>query len=564
MFELMPRLMKKTLLLLPVFALLFVPGMAFSAGGGGQSLDLTTSWVGYVAIIVFVIAYALVILEHNIHMRKSKPVIVCAGIIWALVAYSYAQTGDHHTAEHAVKHNILEYGELFLFLLAAMTYINTMDERQVFNKLRVVLVGAGLSLRSIFWVTGVLSFFISPIADNLTTALLMSAVAMAVGGENKKFVTLACINIVVAANAGGAFSPFGDITTLMVWQKGLVTFGEFFAIFVPSVVNWIVPAAIMSFAIGPGKPAAVTDEGKILEGGVTVVFLFICTITTAVCFHNFLHLPPVVGMMTGLGVLMLFAYYLKMKQGHGHDSHEDSYDIFLRLEKCEWDTLMFFYGIILCVGGLGQIGYLAVGSQHLYVDMGPTFANVVVGIASAIVDNIPVMFAVLTELPAMDHGQWLLVTLTAGVGGSMLSIGSAAGVALMGQARGVYTFFAHLKWTWAIALGYAASIWVHLQWNADLFDGKIVTLPGQKAKQVEKADAEPAPKKEIEVQKAVAPATNAAEEKAEVATDSRQIPDVQKEAKPANPAQKAAIEAVNQAINQGKDEAATKSKPQTP
>ena len=131
--------------------------------------------------------------------------------------------------------------------------------------------------------------------------------------------------------------------------------------------------------------------------------------------------------------------------------------------------------------------------------MGPTIANVIVGVASAIVDNIPVMFAVLTELPAMDHGQWLLVTLTAGVGGSLLSIGSAAGVALMGQARGVYTFFAHMRWSWAIALGYAASILVHLSWNADLFDGKILILPGQEATQVEQADAEPTQKVEVEM-----------------------------------------------------------------
>jgi hypothetical protein len=269
----------------------------------------------------------------------------------------------------------------------------------------------------------------------------------------------------------------------------------------------------MSLTIGPGKPEQVDDDVQIKDGGITVVFLFIGTITTAVCFHNFLYLPPMVGMMTGLGVLMLFGYYLKIKQGgFKHDDHEEgeskSFDIFAQLERCEWDTLMFFYGIILCVGGLGQMGYLAVGSQKLYVDMGPTIANVIVGVASAIVDNIPVMFAVLTELPAMDHGQWLLVTLTAGVGGSLLSIGSAAGVALMGQARGVYTFFAHMRWSWAIALGYAASIVVHLSWNADLFDGKILTLPGQEATQVEKADAEPTQKVEIEMpaQKKAAPA----------------------------------------------------------
>lgn len=132
------------------------------------------------------------------------------------------------------------------------------------------------------------------------------------------------------------------------------------------------------------------------------------------------------------------------------------------LRRAEWDTLLFFYGIILCVGGLATIGYLAQLSELLYTGFGPTTANVVVGLISSVVDNIPVMFAVLNMNPSMDLAQWLLVTLTAGVGGSLLSIGSAAGVALMGQARGIYTFLGHLRWTWPVALGYAASIWLHL------------------------------------------------------------------------------------------------------
>jgi Na+/H+ antiporter NhaD/arsenite permease-like protein len=139
------------------------------------------------------------------------------------------------------------------------------------------------------------------------------------------------------------------------------------------------------------------------------------------------------------------------------------------MKRAEWDTLMFFYGVVLCVGGLGAFGYLAATSQFLYQGFGATPANIFIGVASAVIDNIPIMYAVLSMNPDMSHGQWLLVTLTAGVGGSMLSIGSAAGVALMGQARGIYTFFSHLKWSWAIALGYAASIWVHFLINAKLF-----------------------------------------------------------------------------------------------
>jgi Na+/H+ antiporter NhaD/arsenite permease-like protein len=131
--------------------------------------------------------------------------------------------------------------------------------------------------------------------------------------------------------------------------------------------------------------------------------------------------------------------------------------------------LFFFYGVILCVGGLGFIGYLTLVSELMYTGWGPTYANIMVGILSAIVDNIPVMFAVLSMSPEMSQGQWLLATLTAGVGGSMLSIGSAAGVALMGQARGMYTFGVHLKWLPVIALGYAASIYCHILINGRLF-----------------------------------------------------------------------------------------------
>ncbi|RKZ90102.1 MAG: sodium:proton antiporter, partial [Gammaproteobacteria bacterium] len=146
-----------------------------------------------------------------------------------------------------------------------------------------------------------------------------------------------------------------------------------------------------------------------------------------------------------------------------------AFDVFVPVARAEWDTLFFFYGVVLCVGGLGFLGYLSMISELLYHQWGATYANISVGVLSAIVDNIPVMFAVLTMYPDMSSGQWLLVTLTAGVGGSLLSIGSAAGVALMGQARGQYTFFSHLKWTPAIAMGYFASIWTHMWLNSTLF-----------------------------------------------------------------------------------------------
>jgi len=462
-----------TVKLLSALMMLFLPSIGLASESTANHLDLTQHSLGYAGLVIFVVAYLLVMAEEFTHLRKSKPVILAAGIIWAMIASVYVQHDMGHVAEAALRHNLEEYSELMLFLLVAMTYINTMDERLVFEALRSWLVRKGLGLRPLFWVTGLLAFLISPVADNLTTALLMCAVAMAVGGDNKKFIMLACINIVVGANAGGAFSPFGDITTLMVWQKniqtptGPVDFWAFFSLFIPALINWLVPAAIMHFAVPNEKPTGDNDLVYMKRGAKRIIFLFLITIVTAVSFHNFLSLPPVIGMLTGLSFLQFFGFYLKKTMHLESDSNEGrfgnpvAFDIFSKVARAEWDTLLFFYGVVMCVGGLGFMGYLAHASATMYGDWGPTNANITIGLMSAIVDNIPVMFAVLTMNPDMDMGQWLLVTLTAGVGGSLLSIGSAAGVALMGQARGQYTFFGHLKWTPVIALGYAASIGAH-------------------------------------------------------------------------------------------------------
>ena len=460
---------------------LLLPGFAFaSSASQSEILNLTQHPIGYASLAIFVIAYLLVMAEEFTHLRKSKPVILAAGIIWGMIGYIYVSHGMDKQVEEAVRHNLLEYSELMLFLLVAMTYINAMTERQVFDALRSWLISKGFSFRQLFWITGILAFFISPVADNLTTALLMTAVVMAVGGDNSRFVVLSLINIVVAANAGGAFSPFGDITTLMVWQKGVIDFWGFFDLFIPAVVNFVVPAAIMHFAVPNEKPTPNTEETPMKRGGIVIVFLFLLTIITAVSFHNFLALPPVLGMLTGLSYLQFYGFYLKKthnyevaqydsKKANGVMGQVVPFDVFNKVARAEWDTLLFFYGVVLAVGGLGFLGYLTMASDLMYTQWGPTEANIAVGVMSSIIDNIPVMFAVLTMNPHMHEGQWLLVTLTAGVGGSLLSIGSAAGVALMGQARGVYTFFAHLKWSWAIALGYAASIWVHMWLNAGMF-----------------------------------------------------------------------------------------------
>lgn len=438
-------------IILLLTTLLFLPEIA--SAEESATLGLTGTQRGLYCVLIFIISYAFVMTEEFTHLRKSKPVILAAGIIWAHVAYLASSNGVPAEQVHkAFEHDLKEYSELFLFLLVAMTYINAMAERNVFEALRSWLVSRRFGYRKLFWITGIITFFLSSVADNLTSALLVGAVVMAVGANSPAFVALGFINLVSAANAGGAFSPFGDITTLMVWQAGKAEFFDFFHLFVPSIVNFTVPAALMHFAIPDDAPLESDEELVEMKPGALVICgLFVLTIATAVSFKQFLHLPPFMGMMVGLSFLMLYGYRLKLLF-----SGEGKFDVFHNVRDAEWDTLLFFFGVVFAVGGLGYIGYLELASVAMYDGLGATTANILIGILSAIVDNIPVMFAVLSMNPDMDLYQWLLVTLTAGVGGTMLSVGSAAGVALMGTSRGMYTFFSHLKWSWAIALGYAA------------------------------------------------------------------------------------------------------------
>ena len=448
-------------------------------------MELLNHPITIISLLIFVIAYGFVVTEEVTHLRKSKPVLFAAGIIWAMVAwygvaYDYSkpvilngEVVDYVTVKDAMMHAFSEFSQLMLFLLVAMTFINSMTERNVFEKLRSKLLAQNYSYKKLFWITGFITFFLSPIADNLTAALTMCAVVMAVGVGNRKFVSISCVNIVIAANAGGAFSPFGDITTLMVWQGGMVEFTEFFSLFLPSLINYIIPAFIMSLFVSGSSENVKNTPVQLKRGAKSIVLLFLVTIFLAVTFENFLHIPPVFGMMTGLSLLQLFAYYLKRTYSRStvisREGEDQPFGVFKQIAQAEWDTLLFFYGVIMCVSGLSYIGYLELLSNTIYPSspdqlIGFSIANSIMGILSALIDNIPVMYSILQmhTTESMVLSQWLLITLTTGVGGSLLSIGSAPGVALMGQARGVYTFYSHLKWAPAIFLGYIASIIVHL------------------------------------------------------------------------------------------------------
>ncbi|MFM8333350.1 MAG: sodium:proton antiporter NhaD [Candidatus Methylumidiphilus sp.] len=446
-------------------------------------LDLTRHWAGYLSLLVIFLAYVAAMLEEQTFLRKSKPMLLGASLVWILIALAYRRQGDVHLLVDAFKSNLQSYMELLLFIMVSMAYLNAMDDMRVFEVLRNRLLSANLGYRKLFWITGFLVFGLSSVVNGLTSGLLMGAVVVAVGKDNPRFVSLACINIVVATNAGGTFSPLGGLSTLFVWQKGMVEFGQFFSLFLPCLVNFLVPALVMHFAVPNARPEVLAQRVGMQRGAAGVIALFGATIALAVGFDMLLKLPPAAGMMAGLTLLQFFSFYLQRSERNNQRRlaaaavplaglsvlEQTSYDIFEKVGRLDWDTLLFFYGAMMGIGGLGFISYLDAVSQWLYGTHDPAVANVLIGLSSAFVDNGTLMFAVLSMHPDISQGQWLLLTLTLGVGGSLLAIGSAPGIGLLGLTQGKYSFVAHLKWCPVILLGYFAAIGVHFLVNSRYF-----------------------------------------------------------------------------------------------
>ena len=422
-----------------------------------HELDLTMTWVGIASLVIFVLAYYFIAMEDKYRINKAKPSLFAGTFIFILIGVYYAMNGlDGEHLHHSIETLIMEIAGIFFFLFVAMTYIEAMIAFKVFSALRYKLVSKGYSYSQLFWITGILAFFISPVADNLTTALILSTVIITIDKNNREFLVPSAVNVVVAANAGGAWSPFGDVTTLMVWVDGKAEFADFLYLFPASILGWGITAFLLSRFIPKGTPPFSKDEKSVSieKGGKVIIGLFAFTIASAVLSHQLLHLPAMWGMMFGLSILKLYVY--KMNR----DENNNNIDIFGFIAKIENDTLLFFFGILAAVGGLHFLGFLEYFTA-LYSQFGATAVNIGVGFLSAIVDNVPVMSAVLKSNPDMGvdaHSQWMLVTMTAGVGGSLISFGSAAGVGVMGKMNGVYTFASHMKFAWTILVGYIVSV----------------------------------------------------------------------------------------------------------
>jgi Na+/H+ antiporter NhaD/arsenite permease-like protein len=445
------------------FLFLGLSVFAFAQGVESQS-HLMFTWIGIATLVISLIGYYLVVIEHRMGIDKSVPALFTGVFLFILIAfYYYINNLDIGLVQAEANVVILEIAEIFFFLFVAMTYIETLVHMNVFDRLKYKLVSKGYDYKKLFWLTGFATFFISPLADNLTTALVMSTVLVTIERKNKEFLIPAAINIVVAANAGGAWSPFGDITTIMAWTAGKGAFVDFLMLFPASFIGYIISAYLLSKIVPDHKPEEFEkmEEPQMKTGAKVIMVLAVFTIFCSVFSHQYLAFSAMWGMMFGLALLKLYSYFLKKIHGEGH------LNVFDIISKIEHNTLMFFFGVLAVVGALYFTGWLDFISVVYHAEnLGATYSNILVGILSAFVDNIPVMSAVLRANPDMDVSNWLLLTLTTGIGGSLISFGSAAGIAMMGRLRGIYTFQSHLRYSWIILVGYFVSVFIwYIQFN---------------------------------------------------------------------------------------------------
>jgi len=418
-------------------------------------INLVDTWVGIASLIVFLIGYYFITAEEKYQINKAKPSLFMGTFMFFLIGIYFVQNNlDNHLLGDYVRHLILEISEIFFFLVVAMTFIESLIERNIFGYIKHWLIVKGFSYKQLFWITGAIAFFLSPVADNLTTSLILATVLISLDKDNKKFLIPSAINIVVAANAGGSWSPFGDVTSLMLWTSGKAAFQQFLLILPAALGGWLLTAFLLSLYVPKGKVDVPEEElsrkVEIKEGGKKMALLGIITISLAVVFEQFFHMPAMFGMMFGLALLKLYAIHLRKIK-------KENFNIYFNMKNIETDTLFFFFGILSAVGALHFLGYLSYLAV-LYDLLPHTLVNTLLGILSAFVDNIPLMSTVIKSNLSLGVDQWLLAALTIGTGGSLISFGSAAGVSVMSKLKGIYTFAENLKLSWTILVGYLFSI----------------------------------------------------------------------------------------------------------
>lgn len=417
-------------------------------------------------VLVFIVGYLLITLEHSIHIDKAASAIITGVLCWTLYSLSGVET--HHISEH-LGHHLSEIAGILFFLIGAMTIVELIDAHQGFEVITQQI--RTRDKRRLLWVVGILTFFLSAILDNLTTTIVIVVLLKKlVQAPKERLYYIAAT--VISANAGGAWSPIGDVTTTMLWIGGQLSAGNIVVkLILPSIAALIVPMILIGGRLkGELKALDVEDnpEKEVHPGEKKLIlFLGVLLLLMVPIYKMITHLPPYMGMMLALGVLWLTTEIIHREK---EQEHKKSLSVLHALRRMDMPSILFFFGILLAVSALETQGTLPSLATWLDQSVGNMDVVVIItGILSAIVDNVPLVAAAIGMYPIsdipVDSRFWEMLAFCAGTGGSMLIIGSAAGVAAMGLEKITFGWYVQ-KITWIALLSYFAGIGVYLLQSA--------------------------------------------------------------------------------------------------
>ncbi|RJQ50446.1 MAG: sodium:proton antiporter [Nitrospiraceae bacterium] len=409
--------------------------------------------------VVFVLAYSMIALEHPIKINKSATALIAAGLMWTF--YSFASPVGVEGVIHQLTEKLAETAAIVFFLICAMTIVEVTDAHGGFEVITERIKATKLT--SLLWIIGFITFYLSSILDNMTTTIVMVALMKRLLKEHKQRLFFAGI-IVIAANAGGAWSPIGDVTTTMLWIGGQVTTVNIMkTTWIASMVNLLVPLVIASFILkGPVVPPDKLENGATTTSQFEKNLMFFMGMGSLIfvpIFKAVTHLPPYLGILLALGVLWFVGNILHRNKP---DEEKDHLRLAKALKRIDMASVVFFIGILLAVATLSANGMLPALAQWLDAKLGSqTLIVIIIGMVSAIVDNIPLVAASMGMYPLAqfppDSFLWEFMAYCAGTGGSMLIIGSAAGVAAMGLEKIEFFWYARRIGPLALA-GYFAGV----------------------------------------------------------------------------------------------------------
>lgn len=394
-----------------------------------------------ISVIIFIIGYLAIAFEHPIKINKTASALVTGVLVWVV----YALVRGPHDLE-SLTHHLGSTSEILFFLLGAMTLVELVDAHQGFHFVSRLIKTKNPA--SMMWIVGLLTFFLSAVLDNLTTSIVMVTLLRKLVSDTatrKYFVGI----VVIAANAGGAWSPIGDVTTTMLWIGGQISaMGIVRNLFIPSIISLLVPLAVAAFWVRKSSLGGVQEEFIMTKeearNGRMMLFAGVISLLGVPVFKTFTHLPPYMGILLALGLVWMLSEFLHSDKD---EETKKPYTVGHALTKIDTSSVLFFLGILLAIGALESFSYLGQLAAYLETSLGNQFVIVtVIGIASSVVDNVPLVAATMGMYPLaqfpLDHAMWEYLAFCAGTGGSILIIGSAAGVAVMGMEKIDFVWYA--------------------------------------------------------------------------------------------------------------------------